>query len=337
MSVSLFQPAEWAPHRACWLAWPSAGDLWEENLAPAQKEFTALAKAIGESEKLEILVPSAAARADAERALEGLGARFHDVPFGDIWVRDTGPIFMKDAAGSLHASRFAFNGWGGKYILDHDDRVSARVSEITGLPVKNQGWVLEGGAMETDGEGTLLTTEQCLLNANRHPDGRIPPKAELEKRLCEAFGARKVLWIREGLLNDHTDGHVDTIARFVKPGVAVCMQAMDKDDPNAAVMDEMARLLASSTDAQGRRLQVERVPSPGKVLDDEGEIMPASYMNFYLSNGHVIVPTYGTKWDGPAVEAIAKLFPGRKTVGLSAYAILSGGGAFHCITQQEPS
>lgn len=334
--TGIYQPAEWAPHRACWLAWPSAANLWQEDLPAAQAEFTALARAIGESENLEILVPDSSSRRAAETALRGLPVRFHDVPFGDIWVRDTGPIFAFDGA-RLLAARFGFNGWGGKYVLPHDANVSARVAEISGLPSTVQNWVLEGGALDTDGEGTFLTTEQCLLNANRTSGGAVPSRSEIEARLRDSLGAKKVIWIREGLLNDHTDGHVDTIARFTAPGVVACMQAHDDDDPNREVMVEMAALLAASTDASGRLLRVVRVPSPGRVLDEDGEIMPASYMNFYIANRSVIVPTYGTKWDELAVAEIAKLFPDRSTVGLSAKAILSGGGAFHCITQQEPA
>jgi len=332
----LRQPAEWAPHRACWLAWPSARDLWEDDLLPAQKEFTALCRAIGQSEFLEILVADPAARRDAEQALRGLALRFHELPYGDIWLRDTAPIFSLNAAGKLRPSRFRFNGWGSKYALPHDDLVASRICEIVGKPSSSFDWILEGGAVDTDGEGTLLTTEQCLLNPNRHPGGVVPPRAQVEERLCEAFGATRVVWVRAGLLNDHTDGHIDTIARFASPGTVVCMQARQSDDPNAAVMDEIARSLESAHDAQGRRLRVVRVPSPGPVLDEEGEVMPASYMNFYVANHGVVVPVYGTPWDERAVDEIAALFPGRRTVGLPAKAILSGGGAFHCITQQEP-
>ncbi len=335
MSDSIRQPAEWAPHRACWLAWPSAADLWEENLPGAQAEFRELCRAIGASEKLEILVPNESAARDAERALAGLEARFHRIDFGDIWLRDTAPIFMHGLDGRLAAVRFAFNGWGEKYVLPFDAAVSARLAEASGHATRSHAWVLEGGAIDVDGEGTLLTTEQCLLNPNRH-GGATPSKTEVEKRVLAAFGATRAIWIREGLLNDHTDGHIDTIARFTSPGVVVCMQAHDEDDPNRAVLDEIAATLEAATDAQGRRLKVVRIPSPGRVLDEEGEIMPASYTNFYISNGHVIVPTYGSRWDKTAVDALASLFPGRKTIGLPAKTILTGGGAFHCITQQEP-
>jgi agmatine deiminase len=194
--------------------------------------------------------------------------------------------------------------------------------------------VLEGGSVEVDGEGTLLTTRQCLLNPNRNPS--LDEKA-IETRLREALGVTKVLWLTEGLRNDHTDGHVDTIARFVGPGVLVCMEPADDDDPNAKVLLAIAAELESMTDARGGPLRVVRIPSPGLVPGEDGEPMPASYVNFYIANHAVVVPTYGSPHDDAAVAAIGRLFPSRRTVGIDARAILSGGGAFHCITQQVPS
>lgn len=285
-------------------------------------------------ESLEILVPNATARIDAERALAGLPVRFHNIPFGDIWMRDIACIFLTDSHGAVANVRFKFNGWGGKYILPFDDAVSAKVAAAADMRGFEFPWILEGGSIEIDGEGTCLTTRQCLLNRNRNPGMN---EAQIESGLKDALGIRKVLWLGDGLLNDHTDGHIDTLARFVAPGVVACMKASDPaNDPNHAVFEEIAQTLAGFTDAQGRTLQVVRVPSPGKILDEEGEIMPASYMNFYIGNSTVVVPTYGSPFDEEAVQAIARLFPRHRTVGSSAFAILSGGGAFHCITQQQP-
>ena len=331
------QPAEWERHSACWLAWPSHGHLWQENLAPAQAELAALCVAIAEQggEALELLVQDAAAEAQARAALAPVleKVRFHQVPVGDIWLRDTAPIFVREGAGALGAACFRFNGWGGKYVLPGDDQVAGRVAALSGAPKRVHDWILEGGSIEADGEGTLLTTRQCLLNPNRNPG---LDEAALEAALRRDLGAEKVLWLDEGLLNDHTDGHIDTLARFVAPGVVVCMESREAGDPNAATLDRLAADLAASTDARGRRLWVVRIPSPGVLLDDEGEPMPASYVNFYLGNRSVVVPTYGTPFDEAAVAALAALFPGRRVVGRSARAILSGGGAFHCITQQQP-
>jgi agmatine deiminase len=327
------QPAEWSAHRACWLAWPSHENLWQEDLPVAQEEFTALCRLIAEGgESLEILVPTPKARLDAERSLKGLPVRFHDIGFGDIWLRDTAPIFLKKGSTKL-AARFIFNGWGGKYVLPHDAEVSANVARASGIEARANDWVLEGGSVEVDGEGTCLTTRQCLLNENRNPK---LGQTEIESRLKTGLGVEKILWLGDGLLNDHTDGHIDTIARFVAPGKVVCMKAPSTDDPNHEILEKIASDLAAMTDAKGRKLEVIRIPSPGQVFDEEGELMPASFVNFYIANKTVAVPVYGTPYDAEAVTAIARCFPGRKTVGLQAKAILTGGGAFHCITQQEP-
>jgi agmatine deiminase len=283
-------------------------------------------------EALHVLVPDADSEADATAALGSLGVTFHRVPFGDIWLRDTAPIFVQ-AGGKLVAARFAFNGWGNKYVLDHDDTVAARIAAIAGHPSVAYPLVLEGGSVEVDGEGTLLTTRQCLQNPNRNPGLSA---TAIEAALLDALGGEKVLWLGDGLVNDHTDGHVDTIARFVRPGVVACMQALSDGDPNARVMDDIARDLLGMTDAGGRRLEVVRVPSPGRILSPDGNVLPASYVNFYIGNTTVVVPTYGSPSDEVAVRAIATHFPRRRTVGIDARAILSGGGAFHCITQQEP-
>jgi agmatine deiminase len=334
------QPAEWFPHRACWLAWPSDGNLWQENLPLAQAEFTALCRAIADvdpsngvarGETLKILVLDLDSEAAARSALTGLQADFYRIPFGDIWLRDIAPIFIQENGQPLTAC-FEFNGWGGKYVLDYDADVAEAIALAVGLESRCCDWVLEGGSIEVDGEGTCLTTRQCLLNPNRNPD---LSQEEIEARLSQDLGIQKVLWLDEGLLNDHTDGHIDTLARFVAPGVVLCMEAHDPNDPNQAVLDHIAEGLKSFTDAQGRSLKVVRVPSPGLILDEEGKVMPASYVNFYIGNRVVVVPTYGTSWDAEAVETISQFFPERYTVGLSARAILAGGGAFHCITQQQ--
>ncbi len=331
------QPAEWERHSTCWLAWPSHGHLWRENLAPAQAEFAALCLAIAETggETLELLVQDDAAEAEARGALAPVigQIRFHRVPVGDIWLRDTAPIFVKTRSGHLGAACFRFNGWGGKYVLPEDDRVADRLAALSGLPKIEHDWILEGGSVEVDGEGTLLTTRQCLLHPNRNPG---MDEADIEVSLRHGLGAEKVLWLEEGLLNDHTDGHIDTLARFVAPGVVVCMESRDAGDPNAATLDRIASDLAAFTDARGRQLQVVRIPSPGIVLDEDGEFLPASHVNFYIGNRSVVVPIYGTPHDEAAVAALAPLFPERRVLGCSARAILSGGGAFHCITQQQP-
>ena len=341
------QPAEWDAHEAVWLAWPSHDDLWgQDALMDAQAEFTALCEAIADpdddglakGERLEILCRTEADERLATWKLKSLGARMHRALYGDIWCRDSLPIFVKDAAGARAAATFRFNGWGDKYDLPGDRELSGVVAGLSGLPRRTHDFVLEGGAVEPDGEGTILTTKQCLLNPNRNPSMTA---SEIERAVAsalvgESLGASKVLWIEEGLSNDHTDGHIDTIARFVAPGRVVCMAPSGSDDPNRDVLEAIAAQLAAMTDARGRKLDVVRIPSPGRVLDEDGEVMPASFVNFYIANTTVVVPTYGTPFDEAAVEALIPLFPGRRVVGRSARTILEGGGAFHCITQQLP-
>jgi agmatine deiminase len=337
------QPAEWERHEAVWLAWPSHEDLWGDALAPVRAAFASFAAAIADvspedgrprGERLEILVPDEANEALARAALAGLGARFHRIPFGDIWLRDTAPVFLKGRNGETASVSFAFNGWGGKYVLPHDDSVSSRVADTASLPSFIFDWVLEGGSVDVDGEGTCLTTRQCLLNPNRNPGMTIEA---IEAGLQEALGVTTVLWLGDGLLNDHTDGHVDTIARFVAPGVVVCMRPAGGSDPNARALLAIDADLCSFWDARGRRLKVVEVPSPGLVTGGDGLPMPASYVNFYVANTTVIVPAYGVPDDEPTRAAIAKLFPTRRTVSLPAKRLLEGGGAFHCISQQEPA
>jgi agmatine deiminase len=338
------QPAEWAPHQACWLAWPSQRDLWNEYLEPAQKEFLQLCAAIADVDPatgnqkgdfLEILVVDSVQRGVVESLLKGLPFRCHEIPFGDIWLRDTGPIFVRGLSGEVASCRFGFNGWGGKYNYPHDGQVAARIAQQVGMQVFAFPWVLEGGSVDVDGQGTCLTTSQCLLNPNRNPKMN---QAKIESALRDALGADKVLWLKNGLFNDHTDGHIDNLARFVAPGHVVCMESLGQGkDPNHEILQEIASDLEAMIDAQGRKLQVDRIPSPGKVVNLQGAVVPASYMNFYISNSTVVIPTFGSPSDSQAVERIGRVFPNRRAIGSSAYAILcGGGGTFHCITQQQP-
>ena len=351
----MHQPAEWKPHRATWMAWPCHQDLWQDNLPEAQKEFTDLCRAIvfGSSgtqaqipEQLEILVaPQKGIRHthamdEAKEALAGLPVRFHNINYGDIWLRDTGPLFVREANGSLATRTFMFKGWGGKYILIGDSQVGQNISKISGLKDQKNAFVLEGGAIDTDGAGTYLTTKQCLLNGNRLSLGQKETDPELplriETQLMQTLGAEKIIWLDQGLLNDHTDGHVDNLARFVGPGQVICQEAVDPQDPNHLVFEEIFEILSKSTDASGQRLKVFRIPSVGLYRNKDGAISPASYMNFYISNKSVVVPQYGTDYDLKAVQSLKSIFPDREVVGLASRSLLTGGGSFHCITQQEP-
>jgi agmatine deiminase len=331
-------PAEWHTHTNCWLAWPAYPEVWGSHLDGARQQFTALCRAIASggtrSERLEILAFDEPHEQDAKRALHGISAQFHRIAYGDIWLRDTGPIFLAHLSGKMASVRFAFNGWGGKYRYPYDDAVSREVANASSLPCFAFDWVLEGGAIDVDGEGTCLASRSCLMDRARFPEQDL---ALMETRLSQALGVRKVIWLDGNLQNDHTDGHVDTLARFVAPGVVVCMQADDPDDPNRETFERVAQQLEQATDWLDRKLSVLRAPSPGRIRGDEHEVMPASYMNFYVGNSAVVVPTYGSAQDDNAVSVIAKLFPERRTIGVRANHILEGGGAFHCITQQQPA
>ena len=316
---------EWAPHAAVWIGFPSAADLWEDDLAPAQAEVAAFAAAVhagGKGEPVWLVAADETAASEARRL-----APFAKVivePFGDIWLRDTGAIVTGSGA-DRRAQGFRFNGWGGKYELEGDDSIGERLAAEAGLPYAKADWILEGGAIDGDGSGIFITTEQCLLNPNRNPGF---DKDEVEARLKRDLGATRLVWLGDGLLNDHTDGHVDNLARFVAPGRVAIPEAV-ADDPNAAAYADAAEVLLDA------ELEVVAIPSPGEVLRD-GEIVPASYMNFYIGNATVVVPLYGSPNDAAAVAAIQDLFPDRKVVGLRADHILTGGGSFHCISQQVP-
>ncbi len=327
------QPAEWEPHSAVWSAWPSAADLWLEDLEPARGEVAALFKAIadnGKGEALKILACGDDAIASARAALPM--AEIIPAVFGDIWLRDTAPIFTR-AGGKLSAACFQFNGWGGKYVLEGDDGVAAFVAGRAKIPATRNDWVLEGGSIDVDGAGTALTTRQCLLNANRNP---ALTQADIEKRLADSLGIEKLIWLGDGLANDHTDGHIDNIARFIAPGVVMCMEPAGAGDPNRDALRAIIADLKAATDIHGKKLEVVTVPSPGRIENEDGEVIPASSMNFYIGNTAVVVPLYGAATDDAAVTAIAKAFPGRRTLGLPAGHVITGGGSFHCITQQEP-
>jgi agmatine deiminase len=317
---------EWAPHQAVWIGFPSAADLWEADLGPAQAEVAAFAEAVyadGAGEEIWLVAADEAAAAEARRL-----APFANVilqPFGDIWLRDTGAIVLGSGAGR-RAQGFGFNGWGGKYDLPGDDSIGERLAAGASLPYAKSDWILEGGAIEGDGTGLFLTTEQCLLNANRNPH---LDKEAIEQRLGRDLGAVRVVWLGEGLVNDHTDGHVDNLARFVAPGRIAIPEAV-ADDPNAAAYADAAEALLDAD------LEVVAIPSPG-LVERDGEIIPASYMNFYIGNASVVVPQYGAANDTAAVEAIQALFPDRRAIGLRADHILTGGGSFHCISQQVPA
>jgi agmatine deiminase len=320
-------PAEWAPHEWVWIGFPTNPAEWPGAFEDARSQIAAFASAVqagGRGEQVQLVVANDADAA-AARALVDPGVTIVVEALGDVWLRDTAPIAVLSGQ-SRALVDFGFNGWGGKYRMPGDEDIGARLAATTGLPTATQHWVFEGGAVDTDGAGLFVTTEQCLLNPNRNPD---LDRGKIETLLAGSLGLSDMLWLGDGLLNDHTDGHVDNLARFVAPGVLAIPQATTPDDPNAAIYaDARAR-------AKAHGVEVASFPSPGLVLVD-GEPIPASYMNFYVGNAAVVVPIYGQPNDQAALDAFAPFFPGRDIVGLPSDAILTGGGSFHCCSQQMP-
>jgi agmatine deiminase len=328
-------PAEWAPQEAIWTAWPADPDEWNGDLDAPRRDIAGLIRALaGHGNRVRLLVNGQEAETSATAAVGSL-AEIIPARYGDIWLRDTGPIFAH-AGRDLVALRFQTNSWGGKYELPDDATVGDDVARLARAKVRRFDFVLEGGAVDQDGEGTVLTTRQTLLNPNRNGW----TKAQAEEAMREAFNAKAVIWIDEGLKNDHTDGHIDNIARFVSPGMVVCQSASGPDDPNAATLDAIAETLAKATDASGRKLEVVRIPGVGLYRNALGEVSPASHMNFIIANGVVVVPVYGTASEAAALDALRAVFPGRAVVGAPSKGLLgcgmAGGGSFHCITQQQP-
>jgi agmatine deiminase len=247
--------------------------------------------------------------------------------YGDVWLRDTGPLVVREADGTRTARRFGFNGWGEKYLMPGDQEIGAELARDAGLAVTSTPMILEGGAVDGDGTGLVATTEQCLLNPNRNPH---LSREQIEAELAARLGFTRVLWLGDGLINDHTDGHVDNLARFVAPNRLVVPEATGKDDPNAAIYADAAARAAAAG------VEVVRIPSPG-LLTRDGIVEPASYVNFAITTHLVVVPTFGSPHDADGVAAIAALFPDRDTIGLPGEAVLAGGGGFHCASQQMPA
>ncbi|MCA1662030.1 MAG: agmatine deiminase family protein [Novosphingobium sp.] len=317
-------PPESHPQQWLWVGFPHDEAEWPGVLERAQEQIAAFANAVAQSgQEVRLLVRDEANEARA-RALVGAGVELERRVYGDVWLRDTGPLVLDDGR---TAKRFGFNGWGGKFEMAGDQTIGAELARDAGLAVSTADWILEGGAIDGDGTGLVVTTEQCLLNPNRNPD---LTRADVEARLARDLGLRRVLWLGEGLVNDHTDGHVDNLARFVAPGRLALPVATGADDPNAAIYaDAAARARAFGVDAAD-------VPSPGRIEWD-GDVQPASYMNFVIANRVVVLPVFGSPHDAAGVAAIAALFPNRDTIGLPADAVLAGGGGFHCASQQMPA
>lgn len=319
-------PPEWAPQDLLWIGFPHLAEEWSGVIDRAQEQIAQFASAVADTGQEVRLVVRDAANAARARSLVSAKVVLEHHVYGDVWLRDTGPLVVSD--GSARAARlFGFNGWGEKYLMPGDQTIGADLAASVKLPATRADWVLEGGALDGDGTGLVATTEQCLLNPNRNPH---LTRADLEMRLARDLGFNRVLWLGEGLINDHTDGHVDNLARFVAPNRLAVPRATGADDPNAAIYADAAAR------ARDFGVDVAQVPSPGR-FERAGMIQPASYMNFVVTTHAVIVPIFGTAHDADGVAAIAELFPGREVIGVMADAVLLGGGGFHCSSQQLPT
>ena len=334
-------PAEWEPHAATWLAWPHNHDTWPDHLERVRETWLEMIRALVPGETVHLLVDDASSETAAVARLRQSGVDagrvvFHRVPTVDVWIRDYGPTFITRAepSAALAFVNWQFNAWGMKYA-DYvaDDTVPLRMNESLGLPAFTPDVVLEGGSIDVNGAGLCLVTEECLLNPNRNPgQGR----EEIETLLKTALGLERVLWLPAGMAGDDTDGHVDNLARFVDRETVVCVAEPDPADENHRALQENYRCLAAATDVAGRRLRVVPLPQPDPVTAD-GARLPASYANFYIANGVVLVPLYGGARDRVALDILADLFPGRRIAGIDARALILGLGGIHCVTQQEPA
>ncbi len=347
-------PGEFEPHSGCWMAWPERTDNWRLGAKPAQHAYAAVAEEIAISEPVTMGVSDR--QFEHCRSVLGPSIRVVELSTDDAWLRDTGPTFLVDDLGGLRGVDWRFNAWGGLkgglyFPWDRDQRVARKVLEIERADRYRGQIVLEGGSIHVDGEGTVMTTEECLLNPNRNPE---LSREEIEQVLYEYLGGEKVLWLGRGVFNDETDGHIDNLACFVRPGVVLLTYTDDTGDPQHAISEDALRRLESATDARGRSLEVILLPSPGPLTITEQEAtgvdpvagtlprrprdrMAASYVNFYTGTERVVYPLLDERYDDQAAEVLGGCFPDRIVVGVPAREIILGGGNIHCITQQVPA
>jgi agmatine deiminase len=329
-------PAEWEPHAATWLSWPHNPDTWPGKFEPIPAVWEELVRTLAEFEPVHILAGGAAVMRDAERRVGQLSnVTLHDVPTNDCWARDHGPMFLVAPLGQEPALvDWGYNAWGGKYPpFDLDDQVPRHVAEYTRRRRFEPGIILEGGAIDVNGQGTVLTTEQCLLNPNRNPQ---LTREDVERYLREYLNVRKILWLGGGIVGDDTDGHIDELARFVGPRTVVAAVEDDPSDANFAPLQDNLQRLRSFTDQDDRPLEIVPLPMPQPKFFGENRL-PACYLNFYIANGVVIVPTFDDPADAAALATLGRLFPTRQIRPIRAIDLVWGLGAFHCITQQEPA
>jgi len=347
-------PGEFEPHSGCWMAWPERPDNWRDGAGPAQEAFAAVAAAIHESDP--VTMTASPAQLERARSMLPAGIRVVELATDDAWMRDIGPTFVVGGGDELRGVDWRFNAWGGLdgglYApWDRDDAAAAAVLEVEGAARYEAPIVLEGGAIHVDGDGTVLSTETVLLNPNRNPG---LSREQIEEALLDYLGAEKVIWLGEGVYNDETDGHIDDLACFVRPGVVLLTWTDDDADPQHAISADALARLEAATDARGRALEVVKVPSPGPLAITEeeaagveategtiprraGDRLAATYVNFYAGTSRIVMPLLDERHDDAAAQILSDCFGGREVVGVPSREILLGGGNIHCITQQVPA
>ncbi len=335
-------PPEWAQHECVWTGYPANNQMWLGYLEVVRQDFAAFLRILSSFERVELICRDEEALHDAQARLEGCNVQFHLHPHNDVWFRDCAPIFVTKEQ-EIAAIDWKFNGWGGKFDSDLDDQIPEFICTNQNIKRFTTDVVMEGGALEVNGDGVLLTTRQCLLEQHRNP---TMTEAQLEEALRDHLGIEKILWLEDGMENDHTDGHIDTISRFVSSNQIVTCICEDPSDPNQAVLEKNLELLKTFTDLHGQPFEIIPLPLPKNRMHLSGEIaraegvehdrLPPTYANFYIGNGCVIVPTYNDPNDQRALEILRPLFPDRQVIGSSSHGLIHGGGSFHCVTQQQP-
>jgi agmatine deiminase len=335
-------PAEWAQHECVWTGYPANNQMWLGYLEAVRNDFAAFLRLLSSFERVELVCRDDEALTNAKTRLEGCNVVFHLHPHNDVWFRDCAPIFVTNGD-EIAAIDWKFNGWGNKFEAELDDKIPEFICTKQNIKRFQSNVVMEGGALEVNGAGVLLTTRQCLLEKHRNPSMTTN---QLEQSLRDHLGVEKILWLEDGMENDHTDGHIDTITRFVSSNTIITCICEDPTDPNYAVLEQNLALLKTFTDLHNQPFEIVTLPLPKNKLFLSGEIpraegvdgdrLPPTYANFYIGNGCVIVPTYNDPNDQIALEILKPLFPNRQVIGSSSYGLIHGGGSFHCVTQQQP-
>lgn len=331
-------PAEWAPHRATWLSFPRNIDTWEDRFEKIYPSYLEFIKRIAESEKVCINAGGSQLQEKIYQLLDKYevfkeNIELFDHPTNDSWCRDHGPAFIKNESGDKALVNWEYNAWGGKYPpFDSDNKIPKKIGKSLNLKVFTPGIVMEGGSIEVNGAGALLTSESCLLNTNRNPK---LSKLQIEEYLIDYYGVDQILWVKDGIVGDDTDGHIDDTTRFVNEDTVVTCIEHNKSDDNYKPLKENLEILSRLKLLSGKPLNIVELPMPDPVYS-AGERLPASYANFYITNKYVIVPTYRCSTDQYALELIQKNFGSREVIGIDSTEIIWGLGSFHCLSQQEP-